>query len=171
MLARLSDLLRESLRDFSVHEVPLGSELEFLDTYLEIQSARLGSRLKVQKKIAPDALDVLVPRMLLQPIVENATRHGMPDGDSPLTVQVEATVVEDSLLLCVADDGAGLDGSELEEGVGLRNTRERLMQLYGDAFAMTAGERPTGGFEVRIRMPARADADGYNEIGDRREIA
>jgi two-component system, LytTR family, sensor kinase len=169
-LARLSDLLRTTLRDSGVHEVPLASELEFLDAYLEIQAARFGQRLITEKRIEPDVVDLLVPRMLLQPLVENSIRHGMRDGDRPLRVRVEAERVDTSLRLRIVDDGLGLPANKLLEGLGLRNTRERLSQLYGVNQQLQIGATASGGFEVSLTIPARR---GEPEDLDqsRREIA
>jgi two-component system, LytTR family, sensor kinase len=169
-LARLSDLLRTTLRDSGVHEVPLASELEFLDAYLEIQAARFGARLVIEKRIDPGVADLLVPRMLLQPLVENSIRHGMRDGDRPLRVTVEAARVDASLRLRIVDDGLGLATKSLREGVGLRNTRERLSQLYGKNQKMDVIALAKGGFEVVLTIPARAPERGIAEQS-RREIA
>jgi two-component sensor histidine kinase len=169
-LARLSDLLRTSLRDSTVHEVPLASELEFLDAYLEIQAARFGQRLVTEKQIDPDVSHLLVPRMLLQPLVENSIRHGMRDGERPLSVRIEAEKVDASMRIRIVDNGAGLATKKLQEGVGLQNTRERLSQLYGVNQQMHTTAPPRGGFEVTLIIPARASAP-ENIDQARREIA
>ncbi len=169
-LARLSDLLRESLRDSARHEVALASELEFLDVYVDIQSARFGARLVVEKKIQPAALRICVPRMLLQPLVENSIHHGMRDGDSPLVIRVEGTVDAGTLTLKVVDNGVGLRNRKLVENVGLRNTRERLEKLYGLDQDMSVDLSPGEGFSVTLRFPARVAEEPVEE-NRQREIA
>jgi len=169
-LARLSDLLRETLRDAAAHEIALASELEFLAVYVDIQTARFGSRLVVEKRIEPAAERILVPRMLLQPLVENSIHHGMRDGDSPLVVCVEASADSDYLELKVVDNGVGLRNRKLVENVGLRNTRERLERLYGARQELHIDCPTEGGFCVTMRIPARVAAQPPEELR-RREIA
>ena len=169
MLARLSELLRETLSESAAHEVTLASELNFLDAYLEIQSARFGSRLRVEKSIEPGVLNMLVPRMMLQPLVENAIHHGMRDGEQPLCIRIEATTSNGSLTLTVSDDGVGLRGKKLRERVGLRNTRERLERLYGPAQKMEIESPASGGFSVRLVLPAHLAE--YRSTEAKREIA
>ncbi len=175
-IVRLSDLLRQTVRDSAAHEVALAGELEFLAAYLDIQAARFGPRLVVEKRIDPAAGRMLVPRMLLQPLVENSIHHGMRDGDSPLVVRIEAAVDAGSLELRVIDNGVGLRNQKLVENVGLRNTRERLERLYGTDQEMrvdaSSGQRE--GFSVIMRLPARV-AEELPTAGEsdqrRREIA
>lgn len=168
-LARLSDLLRESLRDSTRHEVALASELEFLDVYVDIQSARFGARLVVEQKIQPAALRICVPRMLLQPLVENSIHHGMRDGDSPLVIRIEGSVDADALTLKVVDNGVGLRNRKLVENVGLGNTRERLEKLYGLDQEMSVDSQGEG-FSVTMRFPARVAEEPVEE-NRQREIA
>jgi two-component sensor histidine kinase len=172
-LARLSDLLRETLRDVATQQVSLASEIEFLDVYLNIQAARFGPRLVVEKRIQPAAQRILVPRMLLQPLVENSIHHGMRDGDSPLVICIEGSVGPDALVLRVADNGVGLRNRKLVENVGLRNTRERLEKLYGLDQGMTVDSTQGEGFSVTLRFPARVAEPSLQEgSGERqREIA
>jgi len=169
-LARLSDLLRETLRDTATHEVALSSELEFLDVYIDIQTARFGSRLLVEKKIQPAAMRILVPRMLLQPVVENSIHHGMRDGDATLVICIDASVDAGSLELKVVDNGAGLRNRKLVENVGLGNTRERLERLYGIDQQMTVDATASQGFTVTMRIPARLAPQPMEEPRER-EIA
>ena len=161
VLARLSDLLRQSLRDSARHEITLRSELEFLDSYMEIQQARFASRLVLSKDIESSAYDFLVPRMILQPLVENSIRHGMTDGEAKLVIAVRAFAEGGTLTLVVSDNGRGLSTDDVREGVGLRNTRERVQQLYRELGELTLSEPPRGGFEVVITMPAREDDDDH----------
>jgi two-component system, LytTR family, sensor kinase len=169
-LVRLSELLRSTLRDSTVHEVSLAGELEFLDAYLEIQAARFSHRLVVEKRIDPGTSNLLVPRMLLQPLVENSIRHGMRDEELALCVRIEAAKIDASLRIRITDNGVGLLTPTLQEGVGLQNTRERLRQLYGPNQQMHIASPRGGGFEVTLTIPARA-AEPETVDQDRREIA
>jgi LytS/YehU family sensor histidine kinase len=158
MLAKLGDLLRESLRDSAEHETTLRSELHFLDIYLEIQKARFGSRLVVDRDIEPATLTALVPHMILQPLAENAIRHGMTDDDV-LCIRVSARLRAEVLDLIVADNGRGDGASTAGEGVGIRNIRERLHQLYDDESSLTITRPAAGGFEVAIVIPLSSSHD------------
>src|SRR3954469_22532331 len=135
MLAGLSDLLRYTLENAGKQEVPLKEELEFLELYLDIQQMRFSDRLTVTMSIAPETLDAMVPNLILQPLVENALRHGIARRTAAGTVGVRANRDDGQLRIIVFDDGPGLqrdDGTPPIEGVGLSNTRARLAQLYGD---------------------------------------
>ena len=139
--------------------VPLREELEFLQRYLEIEQTRFGLRLAVRFDIAPDTLEAEVPNLVLQPLVENAIRHGIEPLASAGQIELYARRETGMLLLQVRDNGKGLPpGSALEEGVGLANTRARLQQLYGAGHRLDAGNRPEGGFAVRITIPWRTAA-------------
>jgi two-component system LytT family sensor kinase len=155
MLTRLSDLLRLALDDDSRHEVSLEEEIEFLDRYAEIQKIRFGGRLEVDYDIAADTRRLLVPRLVLQPLVENAITHGLSRLERPGNVVVESRRSDGRLVIRVLDDGVGLEGGELaREGVGIGNTRARLEQLYGAEHRFSIATRPEGGCEVRIEIPA-----------------
>jgi hypothetical protein len=133
MLLRLGSLLRRSL-DEEHHEVALQQELEFLNEYLDIQQVRFGDRLVVTSDIDPALLGVRVPVFLLQPLVENAITHGAVEKDGVSVIAIRAARTDRGLRITVQDNGAGpgmLAGTA--EGIGLRNTRERLAQLYGEA--------------------------------------
>jgi two-component system LytT family sensor kinase len=170
-LARLSELLRETLSGTAAHEVALHSELEFLDAYVEIQTARFGARLRVEKNVEAGAMNLLVPRMLLQPLVENSIHHGMRDGDQPLCIRIEAVTSAQSLNLIVSDDGVGLQSRKLRERVGLRNTRERLERLYGSEQQLQIEAPVSGGFTICLVLPARSRKDEWDEERVAREIA
>jgi two-component system, LytTR family, sensor kinase len=155
MISRLSDLLRITFARSGAARVPLQEELEFLQKYLEIEQTRFQDRLTVQYEIDPETLDAEVPRMILQPLVENAIKHGVAPRSGPGTIKIVAAHDGDTLQLEVRDNGVGLSGSaraRLHGGVGLSNTRDRLECLYGAAHQLLfleAGE----GLTVRMRFP------------------
>ena len=152
MIANLSELLRLSLDTSGEQEIPLLRELEFLQRYLDIEQARFGNRLHVVRDIAVNTLVACVPTLLLQPIVENAIRHGIERVTTPGTVTLSARREGDRLFLEVSDNGAGLT-VQPAEGIGLANTRARLRALYGDAHECVIRNRATGGCSVEIRIP------------------
>jgi signal transduction histidine kinase len=162
MLARLSDLLRLTLDRIGVQEVPLRDELEFIDKYLEIERTRFGDRLQVSTAIDPATLDAAVPTLLLQPLVENAIRHGIAPKIGGGRVDISAHRAGGTLVLKVRDSGVGLSAakrSALTTGVGLSNTRSRLEHLYRDAFTFEFSDAPGGGLIVTIVLPFIAAAD------------
>jgi two-component system, LytTR family, sensor kinase len=156
MLAGLSDLLRYTLENAGKQEVPLKEELEFLELYLDIQQMRFSDRLQIEMQIEPETLDALVPNLILQPLVENAIRHGTSRRAASGTVGVCARRHNGSLKIQIYDDGPGLkrdDGAKAVEGVGLSNTRARLVQLYGERHQFTLLERESGGVEATFVIP------------------
>jgi signal transduction histidine kinase len=156
MVEKLSDLLRLTLEDVEAQEVPLWRELEFLRLYLSIEQVRFEDRLKV--RIVPTATlsDVLVPHMVLQPIVENAVRHGLGQSEEAVTIEVAASSNNGSLTLVVSDDGPGLlSGAAAHSGIGLANTRNRLARLYGDTASLTVEQATGRGVRVTITLPIR----------------
>jgi two-component system LytT family sensor kinase len=156
MLARLGDLLRMSFETLGVQEVSLEQELDFLRKYVAIEQARFRERLDVTFDVAPDALDCLVPNLLLQPLVENAIRHGIGPRIGPGHVLVRATRSGSVLELEVRDDGVGVPAaklSDLEQGVGISNTRSRLVHLYGDQHRFEVRRPAGGGLSVVIAIP------------------
>lgn len=159
MLAGLSDLLRYTLENAGRQEVPLKEEMDFLELYLGIQLMRFPDRLKVETEVAPDTLDALVPNLILQPLVENAIRHGVSQRATGGTIGVRARRDDGTLLIEVYDDGPGLKADDsAREGVGLANTRARLQQLYGARQSFTLAEREGGGVKASLVIPfARAE--------------
>jgi two-component sensor histidine kinase len=156
VLARLSDLLRLSLDTSRAQEIPLREELAFLDSYLEIEQARFSDRLVVRKEIAPDTQNALVPSLILQPLVENAIRHGIEPREEKGEVTIRTRRENDTLVLSVSDNGAGLNGSNSatgRNGVGLSNTRSRLLHLYGSNSKLNLANAGGGGLEACIEMP------------------
>lgn len=152
MLARLGDLLRVTLERDTEQEVPLETELEFLSGYLEIERIRFHDRLSVDLDVDPAALPALVPTMILQPLVENAVRHGIAPTPGPGRVSIGAHRANGSLVLEVRDSGAGFDvGGNGHRGVGLSNTESRLSQLYGEGARLEiANDR---GAAVTVTLP------------------
>lgn len=155
MIRKLSDLLRLNLESSALQKAPLSKELEFLDLYLDIMKTRFQDRLTVSFAIDPETLEAVVPYLILQPLVENALRHGIESKAGPGTVIISARRTDATLELIVEDDGIGLpDGaSNIIMGVGLRNTIERLEQLYGDAGSFTIDSRDQGGVRAVIALP------------------
>lgn len=160
MVAGLSELLRASLRLADEQEVPLARELAHLRLYVDIQQTRFGDRLDVAMDVDPAVRSALVPSLLLQPLVENAIRHGIAPRASGGRISVRASRDADDLRLEVRDDGVGavtLDGVLAREGVGLTNTRERLRRLHGARHRFAYESRVGSGFAVRITVPYRTD--------------
>ncbi|HKQ99242.1 MAG TPA: histidine kinase [Pyrinomonadaceae bacterium] len=161
MIAGLSDLLRHTLENAGRQEVPLREELDFLELYLDIQQMRFPDRLKVYMEIAPETLNARVPNLILQPLVENAIRHGVSRRVDAGTVAVHAAREDGTLRIKVTDDGPGLrEGWSMEEekGIGLSNTRERLLQLYGTGQRFDIRNRAEGGVEATLSIPLRLGA-------------
>jgi signal transduction histidine kinase len=164
MIARLSSLLRATLDAGALDEMPLRRELELVDAYLAIEQMRFGDRLRVERRIAPGVEHALAPGLLLQPIVENAIRHGFAHREAPGHLMIRASREGDELVLEVRDDGEGMaPGSR--EGIGLGNTRRRLAELYGDDARLTLAAGATGGVDVSIRLPFRAAAGSAERNG------
>ena len=161
MLAGLSDLLRHTLENSGKQEVPLHEELDFLELYLDIQQMRFSDRLTVRMEVAPETLNARVPNLILQPLVENAIRHGIAARVAAGEVAISARRVHGALELKVADDGPGLKrGWRMEDagGIGLSNTRERLQQLYGKEHRFEVRNREGGGVEALLLIPWRSEA-------------
>ena len=161
MLTQLSDLLRLSLRNTGVQEVPLAEELGFLERYLAIMRVRFGDRLVIAVDSPPDVMDALVPSLVLQPIVENAIEHGMADRSDVGHVSIRVTRDGPALQLEVSDDGPGLGAASSREGngIGLANTRERLARLYGTAGRVETFSENGRGLTVRLTIPLKLKAD------------
>jgi hypothetical protein len=154
MLSHLNVMLKTTLKRTIPEKVPLSQELEIMENYLAIEQVRFADRLRIEIKVEPGALDGLVPCFLLQPIVENAIRHGIANCENEGLVETSARWDGHNLHLRVRDTGRGLSGlSQKGYGIGLRNTRERLVHFYKDEFAMKAQPLDTGGFEVAITIP------------------
>jgi LytS/YehU family sensor histidine kinase len=174
MMTSLGELLRTTLSVSASEEVTLRRELNMLELYLTIERARFQDRLRVLVNVDPDTLDCNVPCLLLQPIVENAVRHGIARLDRPGSVEVRAACVGSELSISILDDGPGISTeSTWREGIGLANTRARLEKHYGDMQSLRYTNRNEGGLIVEIRLPLRVHIAGdENGDGSRlREIA
>ena len=153
MITRLSEFLRITLDSVGVQEVALKTELESLDKYLEIEQVRFGSRLTVVRSVSPDVLDLLVPNLILQPLVENAVRHSIAPRAAGGRIEIRAGREKENLVIDVLDDGPGAPAGSLREGVGLTNTRARLQALYDKAQTVELRTEPGDGFRVRLSIP------------------
>ena len=154
MISDLSGLLRLSLDRVGESECPLDDELEFLGHYLDIERTRFADRLAVDIDVEAGARAALVPTLVLQPLVENAVKHGIAPRGEGGHVGVAAHRANGSLLLRVTDDGPGLPpGGPPRDGVGLANTRDRLAKLYGPDATLDLKNRPEGGLVAEVRLP------------------
>lgn len=160
MMTRLSDLLRMSLENDELQITTLNRELEFVNAYLEIEKIRFEDRLKVILNIVPETLDAHVPHLLLQPLVENAVRHGVSRLAAGGTIWITSSRQGNDLHLTIKDNGPGL-GKSVDNsqgtGLGVRATRERLATLYGNGQSFNIQNVPGGGVEVLVRIPFRDD--------------
>ena len=155
MISRLSDLLRLTFDDTGAAAVSLQTELEFLQKYLEIEQIRFQDRLSVRYDVQAETLDAEVPRMILQPLVENAIKHGVSPRSGRGLVQISSRIRDSALWIEIRDNGVGLSGqarSRLRTGVGLSNTRARLECLYGAAHRLDFSEG-TEGLAVEMQIP------------------
>jgi two-component system LytT family sensor kinase len=158
MVARLGDFLRLTLKNSGDQETSLRQELEFLESYLAIERIRFEERLTVRMDIDPETIGARVPNLILQPIVENAIRHGVSRGDDPGHIEIRARRVNGTLHLQVEDNGSGLNGSKGEGhpntgGLGLVNTKARLHNLYGSAYSFELADAPVSGLVVTMQIP------------------
>src|SRR3984885_11138454 len=160
MIFKLATILRRLLSSGEAF-VPLREEFEFIDNYLDIEVVRFGrDKLRVVKEFDPASLDVVVPSMLLQPLVENSIKHGVAPKVEGGSVYLRSRVVDSRLIIEVEDDGVGMGGAQLEEssswtgmGIGMANIAERLQVLYGDTARMTIDSHEGKGTLIRIRLP------------------
>ncbi|HEX6070860.1 MAG TPA: sensor histidine kinase [Longimicrobiaceae bacterium] len=162
MIARLSELLRYTLNGDSEQEIPLEKEMDFLRRYLEIMEIRFQGRLEVATQIDPEVQGALVPNLILQPLVENAVKHGVGNKVGVGRIEVRARREGDQLVLGVRDDGPGLAATATPPssgGVGLRNVRARLEELYGENEGVVFLEADGGGLIAEIRLPFHTRGD------------
>ncbi len=160
VIFKLARILRRLLNSGEAF-APLREEFEFIDNYLDIEVVRFGrDKLRVVKDFDPASLDVVVPSMLLQPLVENSIKHGLAPKVEGGSVYLRSRVVDSRLIIEVEDDGVGMGGNRLEEssswagmGIGMANISERLLVLYGDTARMTIDSQEGKGTLIRIRLP------------------
>lgn len=154
MISELSDLLRMTLDNIGKQEVTLREELDFVQRYVDIQQTRFQDRLRVTLDIQSDTLDARVPNQLLQPLVENAIRHGLDGRPAGGSIAIAAKRVGEMLQVSIHDDGEGVrTGSSRPEGIGLGNTRARLRQLYGPGASLELANHWEGGAVVTVLVP------------------
>jgi two-component system LytT family sensor kinase len=162
MIAGLSELLRRALERADEQEVRLKDELKFIELYLDIQKVRFSDRLSVETSIAPETLEALVPNLILQPLVENALRHGIALKQAPGLLTIKTVRENGSLRITVSDDGPGLKPDwQLQEhgGIGVANTGERLKHLYGAQHEFALLNDECGGTTAFISIPFRTKLD------------
>jgi LytS/YehU family sensor histidine kinase len=161
MLLRLSELLRIALKSESKQEISLQQELEFLGSYLEIEQTRFQDRLTVNFDIEKETLDAYIPNLILQPIVENAIRHGIAPRAEAGLIQINSRRKNGFVELCVNDNGAGMNESKVPtNGIGLTNTRKRLEKLYGEQYGFEKSSPTVGGVQVKLTIPFHTNGDG-----------
>ncbi len=168
MITRLGDFLRLTLENSGSQEVTLQQEMEFLRCYLEIERIRFQDRLVTRIDVSEQAWDAKVPNLLLQPIVENAIRHGIAPRSTPGLVEIEAKQRNGALRIQVRDNGPGLPAHRtsenlLKRGLGLANTETRLERLYGAAHVFDLSNDPNGGLVVTMEIPFHKDNGAPNE--------
>lgn len=153
MLTNLSELLRQTLAAWETQEVPLRREIELINLYLDIQRVRFQGRLTVEMNLSPGTMNALVPSLVLQPLVENAVRHGVSKSSMPVRIELKSDLRDSLLEIQVCDDGPGVSGEGSGNGVGLRNTRARLQQLYGERQSLRLDGPEGGGAIATILLP------------------
>jgi len=162
----LGELLRRALDSAGTQLVPLKQEIEFIQRYLEIEQIRFGERLCIEMTVDPDTHDAQVPHLILQPLVENAIRHGIAPRASPGALRVRARRDGDQLLLTVRDDGPGLPDeldSRIGNGVGLSTTRERLRRIYGDDHRFVVANAEGGGVTAELEIPFQVAVEEWEK--------
>ena len=165
MISRLGELLRHSIEGAGEAEIPLRQELDLLRRYVEIMQVRFQGRLEVDVVAEPDVLDAMVPNLVLQPLVENAIKHGVSKVEGLGRIRVDCRREGESLVLRVIDNGRGLaEPGDDSSGVGLRNTTARLEQMYGSEQTFTLMPGASGGMVAEVRVP-------YHTRGDLRTSA
>jgi LytS/YehU family sensor histidine kinase len=155
MIARVSDLLRNSLDEDERAEVALEEEVALARRYLAIEEVRFADRLRVRVELTEEAKAARVPRLILQPVVENAVRHGIGQKAAAGRVEINASTTGKELIVVVRDDGPGPNGNSRGHGVGLKNTRERLRTAYGEAARFTLEHGAEGGAVATMVIPLR----------------
>jgi two-component system, LytTR family, sensor kinase len=173
MITRLGDLLRISLETAGTQMTTLSRELEFVNCYIEIEKVRFEERLKVSIDVAPETLDATIPHLLLQPLVDNAIKHGISRLASGGEIRISVTQDEADLHLEVRDNGPGLREPSPNQsgGLGLRITRERLETIYGQDQSVEVRNLPEGGVAARVCIPLRVAAAGSEQLSSHSNLA
>ena len=155
MIAGLSDFLRKVLEESSRQQVPLSEEMEFTQTYLDIQKVRFADRLRLTVDVPPELYPAQVPSLILQPMVENAVKHGIAQRTQGGSIRIVASRHHGTLTLSVSNDGPSLppDWEAGRLGIGIANVRTRLQSLYGEAFTLSLRNRDAGGVEASVSLP------------------
>jgi len=164
MINRLSKFFRQTLDEQENHWLPLRKELDHIDQYLGIEQVRFGERLTIIKNYDVQSLSCPVPSMLLQPLVENAMQHGLGEKEGKGHLTLSSQVINDELVINIIDDGIGcnFDDKKFSEGIGLKNVRSRLQQLYGENFVFTLSNNEQGGITALIKLAINAAAKDEN---------
>ena len=164
MIIKLAKILRRLLNSTEAF-VPLREELEFIDAYLDIEVVRFGpDKLRVGKDLDPQSLDVMIPSMLLQPLVENSIKHGLSGKVDGGSIYLRSRMTDSKLIIEVEDDGVGMDSAHQPDpnngtGIGMANVVERLKVLYGETARMSVDGREGKGTLVRLRLPLLHNTD------------
>jgi len=163
IIAQLSELLRLAIDRTGLHEIPLHQELDFIRRYLDIEQLRYGEKLRTEFSVEPGALNVLVPNIVLQPLVENAIKHAISLRTNPGLVRVSAGRSGERLHVAVVDDGPENPPPEVpagrkRQGIGLANSRAQLEKLYGTNYRLEVMKRPEGGTTIHLDLPWRVSA-------------
>lgn len=168
MIARLSDLLRRTLRQSGADEIALAEELDFLRAYVEIEQARFEDRLRVSWRIDPEAMEALIPPLILQPLVENSIQHGLAPRMAAGLLEISAQRSGSTLMIEIEDDGLGFSGDPAEsDGLGLSTTRSRLERTYGAHHSFVVKPASDdGGVKVALRLPFRTLEGAAGGAGD-----
>jgi LytS/YehU family sensor histidine kinase len=160
MIGQLGDFLRMTLQNPGTEEIELEKELEFLKRYLGIEQLRFQERLNTQFDIDPETLHALVPNLILQPVVENAVRHGIAEKSNSGTIRIQTERRNGQLCILIHDDGPGIPAKILE-GIGLSATRDRLQRMYGSGAALNLSNNETGGTIVTVAIPFRTSREAH----------
>jgi two-component system LytT family sensor kinase len=159
MITDLSELFRGSLESSDEQEIPLARELEFLQRYLSIEQRRFGNHLQIEQSVEPEILSALVPTFILQPLVENAVRHGVESQANVGKIAIRGKREGDSIRLSVSDNGkkpvvlSESNERSVRQGIGLTNARARLRQLYGNDQSLSIRQGDLGGWMIDIKLP------------------
>jgi len=153
LLERLAEFLQMTLQADGLQEIALRRELDFIECYLDMQKVRFPTRLSIEMQIDANSAEIMVPALILQPLVENAVRHGIAQNPSHGTIVIQSEITKGVLRLQVSDSGPGFAGDQPQEGVGLTNTRRRLQHFYGNAFRLELQNQRSGGLRVLLEIP------------------